>query len=328
MKLKNEISSSEEILLSICVITYGHEAFIRHALDSILMQKVDFKYEVIVGEDCSPDETRKILKCYESEYPNFFKMIYRDSNLGGRLNAYDLYLRSKGKYIAVLEGDDFWIDENKLQKQIDFLENNSEYIATAHRVKVVDEYGQEKNERYPTYKELIYTIHHYQKGILPGQTGTIVRRNYHKDYQYDYTLLNESHLTPGDQVNAMLLVSLGPVYCFPEKMSAYRHVTSSGTSYSAGNKRRSPEQMLVFWSTLLEFSRTQTKNKTMIKYLEKKKGYAAIRCLGKIKFDEFVTIYSEFNHKWNVLFYILFEFTASPMKKITKVIKNRKYGEF
>lgn len=108
-------------MVSIIVITYGHEKYIREALDSILMQKVNFKYGFLVDEDCSPDATRIILKEYQRKHPGKFVMVYRDENIGGRKNALDLVSRAKGKYLAYLEGDDFWVCEDKLQKQVDIM---------------------------------------------------------------------------------------------------------------------------------------------------------------------------------------------------------------
>lgn len=224
-----------KVTVSVIVTTYGHENYIKRALDSILMQKVNFKYEVLVGEDCSPDHTRAILKGYAEKYPDKFIMVYRDKNIGGRKNGQDLLKRSRGKYLASLEGDDFWICENKLQIQIDFLENNLDVIATAHRVKIVDKYDSEiTNKQYPECKDSWYTLKHYKNGILPGQTASIVRRNIYKDKLYDVSVMNKiSPQMPGDRVSAFLLVSHGKVYCFQEVMSAYRYITDSGTSFSA-----------------------------------------------------------------------------------------------
>ena len=91
------MKEKDEVLLSVICPTYNHEKYIRQALDSILMQKVNFKYEVIVGEDCSPDNTREILKEYEKKYPDIFTMVYHDKNIGARNNSQDLLKRANGK---------------------------------------------------------------------------------------------------------------------------------------------------------------------------------------------------------------------------------------
>lgn len=136
---------SQGIMVSIMVITYNHEKYLKQALESILMQEVNFKYEIVVGEDCSPDNSRDILKEYENKYPGIFRMIYREKNIGATRNFYDTLMKCKGKYIAYLEGDDYWSDKNKLNIQVEFLENNLNYIGAYHLVNVSD--NEEKIKR-------------------------------------------------------------------------------------------------------------------------------------------------------------------------------------
>lgn len=107
--------------LSIFVVTYNQEQYIRQALDSILMQQVDFAYEVIVGEDCSTDGTGAICDEYAAKYP-FFHIYHHKTNLGLVKNWEFVLNHCTGKYVAMLEGDDYWIDAHKLQKQVDYLE--------------------------------------------------------------------------------------------------------------------------------------------------------------------------------------------------------------
>ena len=117
-----------DILVSVWMITYNHEEYISQALDSILMQKTIYDIEVIIGEDSSTDNTRKLVQEYERKYPAIIKPIYHKKNIGAIRNAFEYCLpKIKGKYIACLEGDDYWTDINKIQKQVDFLEKYSEY---------------------------------------------------------------------------------------------------------------------------------------------------------------------------------------------------------
>ena len=123
-----------DVFLSVWMITYNHENYLSQALDSVLMQQTTFPIEIIIGEDCSTDKTREILKEYEQNYPEIIHAIYHDVNVGARRNAYEFTLNQcKGKYIACLEGDDYWTDPLKLQKQVDFLETNPEYSICGHR---------------------------------------------------------------------------------------------------------------------------------------------------------------------------------------------------
>lgn len=121
---------SNDILLSINTLTFNHENYIAQCIEGILSQKTDFAFELLIHDDASTDNTANIIREYEKKYPNIIKPIYQTENQwkkGIKNSATYQYPRAKGKYIAVCEGDDYWIDENKLQMQVDFLEENLEY---------------------------------------------------------------------------------------------------------------------------------------------------------------------------------------------------------
>jgi glycosyltransferase involved in cell wall biosynthesis len=113
--------------VSIAMLTYNHSNYIVNAIEGILMQQTDYTYKIIIAEDCSTDNTREIIIKYQNKYPDKFKLILQDKNVGPQINNYNLLTNLEGKYIAALEGDDYWIDPLKLQKQLDFLENNPDY---------------------------------------------------------------------------------------------------------------------------------------------------------------------------------------------------------
>lgn len=114
-------------LVSVKVITYNHAEYISKCLDGILMQKTNFPFEIVIGEDCSTDGTREIVFDYAKKYPDTIRIITSDENVGMMKNSRRVFLAAKGKYIAFCEGDDYWIDPLKLQKQVDFLEANPDY---------------------------------------------------------------------------------------------------------------------------------------------------------------------------------------------------------
>ena len=114
-------------LVSIVVITFNQETTIAQTIESVLSQKCDFQYEIIIGEDCSIDETRSICINYQQRFPDRITLILQEKNQGLIRNYADCMKACKGKYIAQSAGDDYWIDECKLQKQVDFLENNVGY---------------------------------------------------------------------------------------------------------------------------------------------------------------------------------------------------------
>jgi glycosyltransferase involved in cell wall biosynthesis len=122
------------IKLSISLITYNHEQFIAKTLNSILSQEVNFKYEIIIGEDCSSDNTRKIVKEFQDLYPDIIKLIPREKNIGSTKNFSETLLTCKGEYIAMIDGDDLMLP-NKLQKQVDFLDANNDYVMITHALR-------------------------------------------------------------------------------------------------------------------------------------------------------------------------------------------------
>jgi len=121
--------------VSVAMITYNHEEFIAQAVESALMQETDFDYEIVIGEDCSTDGTGEILKTYQKVHPDKVRVLPRERNLGIHRNFVDTLGSCTGKYVALLEGDDYWISPHKLQKQVDFLDNHPECVLSFHNVK-------------------------------------------------------------------------------------------------------------------------------------------------------------------------------------------------
>jgi glycosyltransferase involved in cell wall biosynthesis len=113
--------------VSIIIITYNHESFIAQAIESVLKQKTNFPFEIIIGEDCSSDKTKIIVEKYSNLHLNQIKLITSTNNVGIIANELRCLKKAQGDYICFLEGDDYWTDPYKLQKQVDFLENNPEY---------------------------------------------------------------------------------------------------------------------------------------------------------------------------------------------------------
>lgn len=131
----------DEIMVSICCITYNHEKYIAEAIESFLMQKTNFKYEILIHDDASTDDTAKIIKKYEEKYPDIIKPIYQIENQysKGKKVSSNNYNRAKGKYIALCEGDDYWTDPYKLQKQVDYMEKNKDCGGCFHAGKILND---------------------------------------------------------------------------------------------------------------------------------------------------------------------------------------------
>ncbi|WP_323789671.1 glycosyltransferase [Psychroserpens sp.] len=138
-------------LVSVVVISYNHEAFIKQTLDSLLSQKTDFEYEVVVGEDKSTDDTLAICKSYGDK----INLIFSEENVGMIPNFIRTLKAAKGKYIAVCEGDDYWIDPLKLQKQVDFLEANPNYTICWTDYSIVNDKGELTKTDFGYTKDII-----------------------------------------------------------------------------------------------------------------------------------------------------------------------------
>lgn len=216
---------NKNITASVCMITYNHENFIREAIEGVLMQKTDFPIELIIGEDCSTDGTRKIVMEYASKYPDIIRPLLPEKNLGMSKNFLETMQAAKGKYIALCEGDDYWTDPYKLQKQVDILENNTNIIAVVTNSSVCDFSGNliqnEKVVISTGNKDGEYTLHDFFSLNVQYPTLTVVFRNIQMDFIIkEMTELANPFL--GDWILWVLLHSLGNFYFKNDVTSAYR----------------------------------------------------------------------------------------------------------
>lgn len=248
--------------VSVIVATYNHENYIAQTLESIVRQKCDFTFEAIVGDDASKDGTAKIVAEYAAKYPDIIKPVLRKKNLGAFRNNSDLFKRAKGEYIAMLEGDDYWIRDDKLSAQVAFLESHPDYVAHFGRCMVVDKNG-ERNpdaEGYlPTFSGGEYTAAEFNEYLLPGQTATVMYR--HKTLNDLMMLLkSDSKSRPRLPVIDRFLVlgalHFGRIYTDSEKLAAYRFVLDSGSgSWSSKNNGYTFRNLFLFLFGLHEFER-------------------------------------------------------------------------
>ncbi len=130
---KKKVAESS-FLVDILILTYNQEKYIAEAIESVLMQKTDFGYRIVIADDYSSDKTREICSDYKLKYPEKIELVFHKHNLGAVKNFYVAYQTCTAKYLAMLDGDDYWTNPLKLQKQIDFLENNDDFSACFHPV--------------------------------------------------------------------------------------------------------------------------------------------------------------------------------------------------
>lgn len=212
--------------VSVSIITYNHAKYISQALDGVLIQKANFDYEILIGEDDSSDGTREIVKDYRARYPDRIRLFLNDRKnviyLGGKPTGVWNFLNNlshvKGDYIALLEGDDYWIDPLKLQKQVDFLEGHSEYSFCFHDVIVENENGEQNSSEllYKTEK-INYDISDLLKSNFI-QTCSVVYRRTALPVIPDWFCR-----TPiSDWPLFIILAQQGKIHRLTEKMAAYR----------------------------------------------------------------------------------------------------------
>ena len=219
--------------LSVILITYNHEPFIRECLEGIFSQKTDFPFEVVVGEDCSTDRTRDIIREYDERYPGRMRLLFREKNLGRvTLNVYQSAMEARGEYLAFIEGDDYWTDPDKLRKQVDFLEQHREYMGTTCSFRLIGEKGEDiENERVSSLYDWSgdYSFSDWQKaGPWPGQTAGNVCRNFFKNGKLDYTILYRAHDFIDDGVIFTFILLQGKIFRFDDVMVAHRFVAKEG----------------------------------------------------------------------------------------------------
>ena len=211
------MNRSDIPLLTVCIITYNQEPFIRMALDGAIMQKVDFPIEILIADDYSTDGTRAILQEYADKYPHLVTLLLQESNVGAAQNWLDLLAYPKSKYIAYLEGDDYWTDEFKLQKQVTFLESNPEYTICYHPVYEL----YDKELKLPVYNKF-YENHTYEISDLAefnfiSSPSVVYRRTALKGLP-DWIL----SAPLGDYVLHLLYAAEGKIYFMSDFMAVYR----------------------------------------------------------------------------------------------------------
>lgn len=231
---------------SVLIVTYNHEKFIAQALEGALMQVVEFDYEIVIGEDCSTDRTREIVHDYQNRYPDKIKLLPKTPNIGGAQNFLNTYNACVGKYIANLDGDDFWSYPYKLQEQVDFMENNPAFVMCFTNSNIVDENNSVvSEERLGVDRKRNLSQKDIVSGLVPP-SNTIVFRNTAVNDVPDiyYTIAN------GDIMFYALLAEHGDA-AYINKITASYRVHSGGT-WSSKPHEYIKINLVKTWSALLQ----------------------------------------------------------------------------
>jgi glycosyltransferase involved in cell wall biosynthesis len=224
------------ILVSICCLSYNHEPYIKECLEGFLKQKTDFDFEILIHDDASTDNTQSIIKEYEVKYPEIIKPICQTENQwsqGINPSRRFNYSRVQGKYIAMCEGDDYWTDPSKLQKQVDFLEKNEDYAVVYHNSQALRENGK--------LDSTLMLKHTSNKSISkldvinqPIPTLTILYRNLPEIIE-DFNIVG---IVAGDVVLRTLISRFGKGKYLHNITPAVYRIHAGGTSSSQSMQKR------------------------------------------------------------------------------------------
>ena len=210
--------------LSVFVVTYNQEKYIRQCLDSILMQKVDFDYEVVIGEDHSTDGTRAICEEYAAKYPQV-RLLPLTDNLGVAENWNRVLQECNGDYIAMCEGDDYWTDDDKLQKQMDFMKIHPHCMGCFHNAELIGDNGQLLGRMHNGVMECEYEFDKVVSGwFIP--TASLFFRKSHGIISGFAALSKYSYLS-ADRLLHALISNEGNIGYINETMSVWRRSGSS-----------------------------------------------------------------------------------------------------
>ena len=238
------------LAVDIYCLVYNHGKYLRKALDGMLMQKTDFPVRIVIHDDASTDDSTNIILEYKERYPDKIIAIIEETNLyqNGKSIWTKMMPYLTAKYIATCEGDDYWTDPNKLQKQIDYLENHPDYAACYHNILPVDANGQYREELRGMYSQLEegdYTEEEIRHFILKTQTASLVRRNYNLWLTDEDKKMYLSTKCNGDEKHLIICSSYGKIHILPDAMAAHRRVLSEGTSWTASQNKKNEQERFI-----------------------------------------------------------------------------------
>ncbi|WP_209389452.1 glycosyltransferase [Chryseobacterium sp. RR2-3-20] len=214
-------------MVSVAMLAYNHEDYIEKAIESALIQKTNFSIQIVIAEDHSTDNTRNIILDYQKKYPKIIKLLLQNKNVGATQNNKDLFKALEGKYIAALEGDDYWIDENKIQKQVDILNANPNYSLCFTNAKVLNDdliaiNDKISNVESKTYKDTDLL----NQWLIPTASTLFINSFTEKDYE----ILSHPDIIFGDIILFLVLANKGELIGLEDYTSVYRINNNSFTN--------------------------------------------------------------------------------------------------
>ncbi len=226
-----------DIDVSVYMPTYFHEKYVAAAIESVLKQKTHYKYEIVISDDCSEDNTVKIVKEYQEKYPDIIKLYVNQENIGIPQNMFKGRCLCSGRYIADISGDDYWIDEDKLERQTKFMDDHPEYVISFNKVELrMDEsliaYDSVPRSNKQLNKE--YTLHDYECCIPIGSHGSFMRNYWSTEEGKTYfaQALTISDFVD-DAADEVLLLKKGKAYVVDFGATAHRVFSKKEHNYNS-----------------------------------------------------------------------------------------------
>lgn len=228
---------ANDIEVSVYCLAYNHGKYIRDALEAFVSQETTFKYEVIVHDDASTDNTADIIREYAEKYPDIIKPIFQTENQyskGVRISETYIFPLIRGKYIAICEGDDYWTDKNKPQKQVDFLNSHPDYIACTHNTKRIFMNTDEEEIMYSSQNKEITLKDVSASGGAAYHTSSLMYRVCRKNRPRFTTIIKNV----GDYPLSIYLALSGRIMFFGEVMSVYRFGAKGSWTLTSGSNNK------------------------------------------------------------------------------------------
>lgn len=289
-------------LVTVICLTYNHEKYIEKTLNGFLKQKTTFPVEYIIRDDASTDNTANILHEYERKYPGYFNIIYEKENQYSKniipYFSQKVIMETKSKYVALCEGDDYWCDDNKLQKQVDLMEKNPLASFCVHANYELNDKTGKMKKRHPYKKSGVLSIEEVliEPGGMPATCSMLMRTEYINQYPvYDLPC------PVGDRSRRMFLIDKGPALYIDDLMCVYRVNNSNsfgGQLYNYNKSIKLVEEMNTFFD--LYNNHTNFKYASYIKLLKEREiisHYVRFKKYDQIVKTEFYKKYYTFIDK-------------------------------
>jgi glycosyltransferase involved in cell wall biosynthesis len=221
------------VKVSVVMLTYNHGPFIADAIEGFLMQKTDFPCELVIAEDCSTDDTRAVIRTYWERYPDRIRVLLNRRNIGGRQTNLRGYQYCRGQYVASLDGDDYWVSPDKLQRQADFLDAHPDYALCFHSVRMVWEDGSHEDTVFrPRIIKDSYTLEELLEYNFIGACSPMYRKGVFDAYPHWYFVM-----PVGDWAVHVLHALSGDIGYLDEPMGVYRQHDKAMYSVTGATER-------------------------------------------------------------------------------------------